>query len=265
MSDEVFPYPTVKSVAFEIRFPHLFSIENRIGEFQEQIMVNFPESRQVLRQQLMFRDSTDDIKLERIRKEINPNSVTKGWVFKSLDKTEVTVHTNSLNIVSGQHKTYDAEGADKKFRDVISYVVNAFLSVIRVQVLSRIGLRYTDYCPVPSNNSEAINRLYNLILPTARFPLENLERMHFELIMKRKNHKLIYQETFITSEEMKQSGVEPLPGPFTLLLDFDGFDTNIPANNYLTVTNELHQIIKDEYLSIIKDPVKEYMRTGKIQ
>jgi len=264
MPDEVFPYPTVKSVAFEIKFPHLFSIENRIGEFQEQIIANFPESRQVLRQQLMFRDTTDDITLERLRKEINPNSVTKGWVFLSPDKTEVTVHTNSLSIVSGQHKTYDAEGADKKFRDVISYVVNAFLGIIKVPVLGRIGLRYTDFCPVPSNSSEALNSLYNLILPTPKFPLEDLERMHFELITKRKNHKFIYQETFVSPEEMKQSGLEPLPGPFTLVLDFDGFDTNIPANNYLTVTNELHQIIKEEYLKIIKDPIKEYMRTGKI-
>ena len=265
MSEEVFPFPTVKSVAFEVRFPHIFSIENRIGEFQEQIIANFPESRQILRQQLMFRDTTDDIKIERMRKDINPNAVTKAWLFLSSDKTEVRVQTNSLSIVSVQHKTYDNEGSDKKFRDVISYVLNAFLGIIKVPVLRRIGLRYTDICPVPSNNSDELNRLYNLFLPTTRFPLENMERMHSEIITKRRNHNLIYQETLVSPDEMRKVGLEPLPGPYTLLLDFDGFGSNVPSPNYLAVTNELHQIVKEEYFNIIKDPIKNYMRTGNIQ
>ena len=47
MPTEVFLHPTVKEVAFEIKFPHLFSIENKIGEFQDKIILQFPESSQI--------------------------------------------------------------------------------------------------------------------------------------------------------------------------------------------------------------------------
>jgi hypothetical protein len=36
--EEVFPNPTVKQVAFEIRFPNLFYLESKIGELQVKIM-----------------------------------------------------------------------------------------------------------------------------------------------------------------------------------------------------------------------------------
>jgi hypothetical protein len=43
MEPEVYPFPTVIEVDFEIRFPILFSIPNKIGEFQQLIMAEFPE------------------------------------------------------------------------------------------------------------------------------------------------------------------------------------------------------------------------------
>jgi hypothetical protein len=41
---EIFPNPTVKQVIFQIRFPNLFYIENKIGDFQLKIMKEFPKS-----------------------------------------------------------------------------------------------------------------------------------------------------------------------------------------------------------------------------
>jgi len=42
--NEVFPNPTVKQVIFQIRFPNLFYLESKIGEYQLKIMQRFPES-----------------------------------------------------------------------------------------------------------------------------------------------------------------------------------------------------------------------------
>jgi hypothetical protein len=99
----------------------------------------------------------------------------------------------------------------------------------------------------------------------ARFPIASVKRAHFEIITQRKNHRLFYQESILGESEMKQIGAEPLPGPFTLILDFDGFDERIASSDFLKVADELHEIIEEEYFSIIKDPIKIFMRTGKFE
>jgi hypothetical protein len=41
---EVFPNPTVKQVVFQVKFPNLFYLENKIGDFQMKIMKDYPKS-----------------------------------------------------------------------------------------------------------------------------------------------------------------------------------------------------------------------------
>jgi hypothetical protein len=41
---EVYPNPVAKNVSFEVRFPNLFFIEGRIGDFQVRVMKDFPQS-----------------------------------------------------------------------------------------------------------------------------------------------------------------------------------------------------------------------------
>lgn len=69
MPREVFQYPTVKEVDFEIRFPHLFIIENKIGEYQESIISEFPDSQIVFERPLVFTAGAEG-RLERFQ---NPN------------------------------------------------------------------------------------------------------------------------------------------------------------------------------------------------
>ncbi|PHP45401.1 hypothetical protein B6V01_004215 [Methanosarcinales archaeon ex4572_44] len=49
-NDEIFANPPLHEVAFEVRFPHLFYINQRIGEFQLEIMDDFPKSSQISEQ-----------------------------------------------------------------------------------------------------------------------------------------------------------------------------------------------------------------------
>ena len=66
---EIFPYPTVKQVVFEIRFPNLFYIENKIGEFQTKIMKEFPESALLFQRKFFFADVGTEEKLKGIEIE----------------------------------------------------------------------------------------------------------------------------------------------------------------------------------------------------
>jgi len=49
------------------------------------------------------------------------------------------------------------------------------------------------------------------------------------------------------------------------MLDFDGFEMDVTSTDFLRVTDELHEMIEKEYFSIIKEPIKEYMRTGSLR
>ena len=46
--NEIFPKPTVTQVIFQIRFPNLFFIENKIGDLQLKIMKEFPHSKLII-------------------------------------------------------------------------------------------------------------------------------------------------------------------------------------------------------------------------
>jgi uncharacterized protein (TIGR04255 family) len=257
MSEEVFRYPTVKEVAFEIKFPHLFSIENRIGDFQEKIILQFPDSAQVLHRQVMFADTGLEGKIETvpIPEGFQPDTVRKSWVFKSKGKIEVKIQTNAVSIISQEHKTYNNPSSEEKFRDVIDFVLSNFFKVINVPIIKRIGLRYIDHCPLPSKENETLKKLYNSTFPIDKFSIKDAQSFYFNINTNRKNHKLIYQEGLIKNDK----------GDEVLLLDFDGFETDIASTDFLKVADELHEIIKGEYFSIIKEPVKQYMRTGKLE
>ena len=254
MPTEVFPYPTVKQVVFEIRYPNLFSIENKIGDFQEKIIGEFPESQAFFRRQLVFADIGPEGKLMNLPDQFGQESGRKMWVFKSKEQIVVNVTTSSLSISSNQHKTYSNPSSAKKFRDVIEFVLNSFFEVISVPIISRIGLRYIDECPLPSKDNETLRKFYNSSFPAERYPISEAEGIYFEITTKRNSHNLIYKERLAKEGDQ-----------YKLFLDFDGFENEVPSKDFLKVADELHEMIEEEYFNTIKEPVKDYMRTGKLE
>ena len=110
MPTEVFPHPTVKEVDFEIRYPNLFSIENKIGDFQQRIIAEFPDSQQVFHRQMLFADVGPEGKLTGIPDQLGP--ARTSWIFKSKQQNEVRVTTNSLAIISTHHTTYNNQTSE---------------------------------------------------------------------------------------------------------------------------------------------------------
>jgi len=254
MSGEVFPFPTLKQVVLEIRYPNLFSIENKMGDFQEKIIGEFPESQAVIRRQVVFADIGPEGKLMSIPDQFGESMGKKLWTFKSKQQHEINVSTNSLSIVSSHHETYRNPTSKKKFRDVIEFVLNNFFNTISVPIVNRIGLLYQDEGPLPAKDNKTLNEFYSSTFPIGRFPINDAETAYFEIVTKRKNHNLIYRERLTKKNEK-----------YVLMLDFDGFENEVLPKDCLKITDELHEIIEEEYFKTIKEPVKEYMRTGKLK
>ncbi|MCK4731028.1 MAG: TIGR04255 family protein, partial [Methanophagales archaeon] len=146
------------------------------------------------------------------------------------------------------HKTYNLEGGDK-FRDIIKFVLDYFFAVTSIPIINRIGLRYIDECPIPSKDNSTFRAYYNSIFPLDRFNLANANEMDFKTVTKKDKYYLRYIES------LRKIGDE-----YKLILDFDGFAENISSEDCLTVTDDLHTIILEEYERTIKEPVYQYMR-----
>lgn len=247
---EIFPYPTVKQVIFQIHFPNLFFIESKIGDLQVEIMKEFPQSSLILRKPLALIALGQQNKIENLPPE--DEQVQKIWQFKSEKNYKLNVLSNSLDISSEFHKTYNNPKSDNKFRDVINYVLENFIKVIKIPIINRIGLRYIDECPIIAKENDNFLNYYNSTFPLQRFNLESADEMIFKTTVKRDNNYLTYKES-----------IQKVDDQYKLILDFDGYSKNIEVSNYLKTADCLHDLISDEYFRTVKEPLLNIMRTGK--
>jgi len=247
--NEVFLRPTVKQVAFQILFPNLFGIENKIGEFQLKIFEKFPDSRLLTRRQVLFADIGPEGKMENIPSFDDTRLGNKIWQFLSANKYELNITNNSLTIISKVHKSYN-QGDGEKFRDIIEYVISPFITTINPPLINRLGLRYTDYCPIFEKNNKSFKEYYNTLFPLNKFKIEDSEEILFRGVTKRKKFNLIYMEQLLKAEEKKWEHI----------MDFDAFALNLKPSELVSVTDKLHDIISQEYNDRITEKFKEYMR-----
>ena len=248
---EIFPNPTVKQVIFQIVFPNLFYIENKIGDLQMKIMKEFPESSLAFRRQIFFADVGPEVKFESIQSGLEKGVTQKIWQFKSSKNFQLNVLNDSLDIGSQFHKTYDL-GEGEKFRDIIKFVLDCFLEIMHIPIIRRIGLRYIDECPITSKDNSTFRSYYNTTFPLNRFNLADADEMDFKATIRKGTYFLRY------AESLKKFDAE-----YKLILDFDGFAKDIVSENYLKVTDDLHKIIRKEFEQTIKEPVIKYMRLKK--
>ncbi len=128
--------------------------------------------------------------------------------------------------------------------------MDAFFEVTRIPLLTRIGLRYIDECPLPQKENEVLSKYYNSTFPITRFSLEDAIEMNFTTVVKRGDSFVRYAESLQRSEG----------DSFKLILDFDGFQERVSSDQYLAVTDSLHDLISKEFETSIKAPVYEFMR-----
>ncbi|NQU88540.1 MAG: TIGR04255 family protein [Mariniphaga sp.] len=245
---EVFPNPTVKKVIFQIKFPNLFYIEDKIGDFQIRIMDQFPKSSLVFEKQFLFalgiNASLADAEQEKLKK-----GDRKIWQFKNDENVQVNLYADSLSITSESHKTYSNTASENRFRDIIEYVVGNLIDIVNIPVILRIGFRYLDEFPLMEKNNENYLNHFNSAFNLERFDISEAGIMEIKTNLSRGKYFFNYGEKVLKKDEQ-----------WTVFLDFDAFANNIKAEDFLTVTDELHDINVDEFKKVIKEPVYEYMR-----
>lgn len=246
---ELFPYQTVKEVAFEIKFSNLFFIENKIGDFQFKIMEEFPDSEEVIQRQFIISPSENYAKPD----DIDQDAPTKKiWKFISTKGYNLNISTNFLSITSSVHKTYNNPAGEFKFRDIIQLALESFSSIMPTSIdIKRIGLRYIDECPLPRNlNNDNYKKLYNTTFELDRFRIENTPLQQYMVQHKLENNIEIRYLEFKNEEVVK--------------LDFDASKTNVKLSDCLNITDQLYQAVHEEWEKTITEEFKNYMRTGEV-
>lgn len=223
-------------------------MENKIGDLQLKIMKEFPKSALLFRRQILFADIGPEAKLEDIPSDSDRETGKKIWRFESDKNFKLNVLNDSLDITSEYHKTYNLEGGDK-FRDIIKFVLDHFFAVTSIPIINRIGLRYIDECPIPSKDNSTFRSYYNSSFPLDRFNLADASGMDFKTVVRKGEYNLRYSES-----------LRKINGEYKLILDFDGFAESIASEDCLTITDNLHTMISEEYERTIKEPVYEYMQ-----
>ena len=248
--DEIFPRPLVKEVIFQVRYPNLFFIDNKIGEFQLSILKSFPDSALLLRKDFVFAQQVPGrLQTGKEGRLPEPDITHTIWQFKSPDGASLLVSRDNFSISSEQHKTY-SHGDTNRFRDVIKLVCDAFFKLITIPFATRVGLRYMNHCPVGERTNEQFRELYSSALPLDRFPLENMSEFDFSTVVKKENGNLRYREQFPIAEDKNK-----------LLLDLDAWAEKVEPDNILSVADNLHSIISTEFESFAKQPLLDYMRS----
>ena len=250
--NEIFLNPTVKKVFFQITFPNLFSIESKIGDYQSEIINYFPQSSFSYKlPTIFFTDVGPEGKIVQPPQGID-DKADKIWQFKSESNYNLNISSGSLSLDSQLHKTYNNPSSEIRFRDIIKKTLEPFFKIIRIPRLNRIGLRYIDHCtaflPDPLTDSNFKN-WYNTVFPLDRFSIEKTKEMGFRVVSKQKDYHIIYYEHIILDDNVNY------------IIDFDGFAENVPSESYLTIADELHTIISEEFERTIKKPVFDLMRT----
>lgn len=119
-------------------------------------------------------------------------------------------------------------------------------------VFNRIGFRYIDECPLPAKDNETFNEYYDSVFPVERFNLSDVKEMDFKTVIKVGDYNLRYVES-----------LQYIDDEYKLILDFDGFAEKIKSDDYLDVTDHLHDLILVEYEKTINNPVLDDMRDAE--
>ncbi|HUS74921.1 MAG TPA: TIGR04255 family protein [Methanothrix sp.] len=255
VTPKIYSRPTVRQVIFQIRYPNLFYLESKIGDMQQKIMRYFPKSELIQRQKLLLANVGPDFRID--PKDVEDTSGNKIWKFESKNNVVLNITTNSLDMTSEFHKTYDLGDNDsKKFKKTIELVVGAFIELATLPIINRIGLRYIDFCPLPAKNNETIKQWYNSKFPIDRFEIADAQEMAFRAVIHKNKNGRAYNLGYMESLGKMKPDSKNIDA---LILDFDGSISDIDAVDYLSITDDLHILIAEEYHATIKQPVYDWM------
>lgn len=242
-TEEVFPRAPLIEVAYEVRFPSMFYIPQAIGQFQINIMDDFPKASQLFTTQFAIEDGIPKFSAE------DAGKMVPSWQFESENgKTKISIRLDRLGIISQEYNSYD-HPSGAKFRDAINKIVTEFLRVVPIKRFERVGLRYIDHCPLDEKTNQYFKKYYVPMFDIEKNRIEDIVDSHMVMRKRIGAYGLVYQCKIAKMDEK-----------YKYIMDFDSYAERVESADFLSVTDELRKIDRSEFFAGITDNFKQYMR-----
>jgi uncharacterized protein (TIGR04255 family) len=226
--EEMFPANPIREVDFEIRFAPRLRIQAEMWRFQEDLRAEYP-----------------DVGLE---SALLPNGSTLNvTVFQNQVKARVIkVSPQNMALAFSTYNNFE------DFKDEVQRRSASFCETFDVTSLTRIGLRYVNEIPLPTQQSDSMTRYVRPLVEFDRIPLDSVQQFALQMAAKQGDHMVLVRTAM-------------LAGPIrTYILDIDAYtETEKPAGEIGTLLDGFHDAVQRVFLDHVTDEYKKVMKGEK--
>jgi uncharacterized protein (TIGR04255 family) len=223
--NEVFPANPIREVDFEIRFTPRLRINAEMWRFQEDLVDDYP-----------------DVGLE---SAILPTGSTLNiTVFQNQRKARlIKVSPQNMALAFSSYSNFE------EFKDEIQKRTASFCGTFDVTSLTRVGLRYVNEIPCPTQQSDSLTRLVRPLMDFSRIRLDSVQQFAMQVTTSHEDHMILLRTAM-------------LPGPIrTYVLDIDAYTEAVrPTSDVMPLIERFHDAAQRTFLDHITDEYKEVMR-----
>jgi uncharacterized protein (TIGR04255 family) len=223
--EEVFPYPPLREVAFEIRFAPRLRVAAELWRFQDQLLAEYPESSV----EAAFRSNGTTL-------EINVfNNAAAGRLLK--------VSQQNFAIVFTKYASFEI------FKAEVSEKVVRFCQTFGIETVTRVGLRYINQFLLDNHNPEALPEYVRPLLDFERVPLTNIRHFVTEVEVACGSHLAMMRAALIPDKAL------------FYVLDIDCHqDEERPSGAVLDMMDSFHESAQSLFLDHVTPSYKNRMR-----
>lgn len=226
---EIFPHPSVREVAFELRFAPRLRIAPEVWRIQDRLASSYPLVSQEMQGQADGR-------------------VLQTYVFAN-PETRRSIKVSQENFVV----VFNEYGNFEEFKEEALTRVDSFAREFNVEMFQRVGLRYVNHIELDAEQGvRDLQRYVNLPVDFDRFDPASIEQLLTDFRLVIGDHKITIRGAFLHV---------PSRAGGLFILDLDCF-TLLPANSESLphLLDDFHHEIQIQFLEHIREDYKQVMR-----
>jgi uncharacterized protein (TIGR04255 family) len=227
--DEVFPYPALREVAFEIRFSPRLRIDAELWRLQDQLADEYPS---------VGTESAATPAGSLLTINVFKNGVS-GRVIKVSHENFVVAFTRYSRF--------------EDFKAEVLAKVGAFCSTFGVSVVNRVGLRYVNDIVLPAEPEESsLLRFVRPLMDFERLPIDSVEQFVNEVHLRHGDHRVTLRGVLLSPLDDSRQ---------VYVLDIDCHSpTSQSAAALAEVLDKFHDSAQKFFLDHITEQLKQVMR-----
>jgi uncharacterized protein (TIGR04255 family) len=142
--------PPLSEVVFEINFPRLFAVEDRIADYQQRVLETYPESGDEFVLHL-----PPAVAIGKAPKPEGSLTPVRSFVFKNKANSRIVrVSVVHFNLIVSDYLHFE------DYKGALLAALKPAVEIFQLSRVERVGLRYINRIPIPQKQASATYRDY---------------------------------------------------------------------------------------------------------